>query len=243
MKGIVFFFENFFDIRRSEIRRAVLLQAYVFILITTLLIVKPTINSLFLSELTSEALPTAYLLTAVVALLFSVIYDRILWSFQLNRVIFATLIFCASLFGLFCFLMNYHPDNSVWLYAPYLFVAIFGLLTTSQFWILANMVFNVREAKRLFGFIGSGAIAGGIFGGYLTSILTRFIPTENLLLVAALLLLICIPISAYLWEHYVHFSKMDKPKKAKLGISPWSMIRKSRLLILITASVQSFCGR
>ena len=237
MKGIVFFFENFFDIRRSEIRRAVLLQAYVFILITTLLIVKPTINSLFLSELTSEALPTAYLLTAVVALLFSVIYDRILWSFQLNRVIFATLIFCASLFGLFCFLMNYHPDNSVWLYAPYLFVAIFGLLTTSQFWILANMVFNVREAKRLFGFIGSGAIAGGIFGGYLTSILTRFIPTENLLLVAALLLLICIPISAYLWEHYVHFSKMDKPKKAKLGISPWSMIRKSRLLILITATV------
>lgn len=237
MKGIAFFFEKFFDIRRSEIRKAVLLQAYVFILITTLLIVKPTINSLFLSELTSEALPTAYLLTAVVAVLFSLVYDKILWTFKLNRVIFGTLIFCASLFALFCFLLNYHPDNTGWLYAPYLFVAIFGLLTTSQFWILANMVFNVREAKRLFGFIGSGAIAGGIFGGYLTSILTRFIPSENLLLVAAVLLLACIPISAYLWKHYVHASRVEKPKKEKLGTSPWSMIRKNRLLILITATV------
>lgn len=237
MKGVAFLFEKFFDIRPSEIRKAVLLQAYVFILITTLLIVKPTINSLFLSELTSEALPTAYLLTAVVAVLFSMVYDRILWSFKLNRVIFGTLIFCASLFGLFCFLLNYHPENTGWLYAPYLFVAIFGLLTTSQFWILANMVFNVREAKRLFGFIGSGAIAGGIFGGYLTSFLTRFIPSENLLLVAALLLLVCIPISGYLWKHYVHSSKIEKPHKTRLGSSPWEMIRKNRLLVLITGTV------
>ena len=234
---VAFLFEKFFDIRPSEIRKAVLLQAYVFILITTLLIVKPTINSLFLSELTSEALPTAYLLTAVVAVLLSLIYDKILWSFQLNRVIFGTLVFCASLFGLFCFLLNYHPDNTGWLYAPYLFVAIYGLLTTSQFWILANLVFNVREAKRLFGFIGSGAIAGGIFGGYLTSILSRFIPSQDLLLVAALLLLVCIPISSYLWKHYVHASKIEKPKKAKVETSPWTMIRKNRLLILITSTV------
>nr|WP_262496369.1 hypothetical protein [Nonlabens ulvanivorans] len=39
---------------------------------------------------------------------------------------------------------------------------------------MANVIFNIREAKRLFGFIGAGGIAGGIAGGYVTSILVPF---------------------------------------------------------------------
>jgi AAA family ATP:ADP antiporter len=237
MQGIPRLFYNLFDIKPTEARRALLLQLYVFILITTLLIVKPTINSIFLTALTSEALPTAYLLTAVFAVLFSLFYDKILWAFPLNRVINGTLILCALLFGLFYFLLNFHPSNTGWLYAPYLFVAVYGLLTTSQFWILANLVFNVREAKRLFGFIGSGAIAGGIFGGYLTSILSGIVSSADLLLVAAVLLLTCIPISSYLWKVHVHMGKVDKPLKEKTGESPFSLIRRNRLLSLITLTV------
>jgi hypothetical protein len=47
--------------------------------------------------------------------------------------------------------------------------------------------FDAREAKRLFGFIGPGAIAGSIFGGYLTSLLAPYIGSENLLFVCAAL--------------------------------------------------------
>lgn len=237
MKTISRLFYNLFDVKPNELRKALLLQVYVFILITTLLIVKPTINSIFLSTLTSEALPTAYLLTAVFAILFSLFYDRILWAFPLNRVITGTLILCSLIFALFCFLLNYNPSSTRWLYAPYLFVAIYGLLTTSQFWILANLIFNVREAKRLFGFIGSGAIAGGIFGGYLTSVLSGIISSENLLLLASVLILSCIPISSYLWKRYVDKSVEQKPKKEKSNESPFALIRKNRLLYLITLAV------
>ena len=237
MYAITTLFQRLFDIKPGEIRKAVLLQAYVFLLITTLLIVKPTINSIFLSALTSDALPTAYLLTAVLAVLFSLFYDKILWAIPLNRVITGTLILSALLFALFCFLLNFKPSNTGWLYAPYLFVAIFGLLTTSQFWILANSIFNVREAKRLFGFIGSGAIAGGIFGGYLTSLLSGIISSENLLLVAAALILVCIPISSYLWKRYVDQNKVEKPIKEKAKESPFTLIRHNRLLWLITLTV------
>ena len=237
MYTITTLFHKLFDIKPGEIRKAVLLQAYVFLLITTLLIVKPTINSIFLSALTSEALPTAYLLTAVLAVLFSLFYDKILWAIPLNRVITGTLIFSALLFALFCFLLNFKPSNTGWLYAPYLFVAIFGLLTTSQFWILANLIFNVREAKRLFGFIGSGAIAGGIFGGYLTSLLSGIISSENLLLVAAALILVCIPISSYLWKRYVNQNTVKKPIKEKTKETPFTLIRHNRLLWLITLTV------
>ena len=57
--------------------------------------------------------------------------------------------------------------NGFLAYCFYTIVALFALLATSQFWVMANVVFNVREAKRLFGFIGAGGIAGGIVGGYL----------------------------------------------------------------------------
>ena len=229
--------QKFFDLKPNEIRKALLLQAYIFILITSLLVVKPTVNSLFLSRLTADALPTAYLLTAIFAVIFSLVYDRFLWSYQLIRIILVTLLACSATLGIFFLILNMHPDNNQWLYVPYLFVAIFGLLVTSQFWILANMIFNVREAKRLFGFIGSGAIAGGIFGGYLTSFLTRFIRSEDLLLVAALMLLLCIPISSYLWKHHVQKARLEKPQKPDHAETPLRMIRKNKLLTLITLTV------
>ncbi|WFO17576.1 hypothetical protein M601_007950 [Cellulophaga baltica 4] len=53
---------------------------------------------------------------------------------------------------------------------------------------MANLVYNAREAKRLFGFIGSGAILGGILGGYLTSLLAPLIGNENVIFIAALFL-------------------------------------------------------
>ena len=43
----------------------------------------------------------------------------------------------------------------------YLFGQIYGILLISQFWTLANIIFDPRQAKRLFGFIGGGASLGG----------------------------------------------------------------------------------
>ena len=67
-----------FDLKEDELKKTLLLQLNIFLLITTLLIVKPTINSLFLSELTSSALPLGYVLTAIMAIIGSFFYDKIL---------------------------------------------------------------------------------------------------------------------------------------------------------------------
>ena len=44
-----------------------------------------------------------------------------------------------------------------------------GVLLISQFWTLANIVYDPRQAKRLFGFIGGGAPFGGMAGSALTA--------------------------------------------------------------------------
>lgn len=228
-----------FDIKEEEIRKTLLLQLNIFLLITTLLIVKPTVNSLFLSELGSEALPLGYVLTAIAAVIGSYFYNKALEKKPLNRIIVLTLYISIASLIFFGIAFKYHMAKGVLLYIPYIWVAIFGLLAASQFWILANLVYNIREAKRIFGFIGSGAIAGGIFGGYSTSILTKFMAAEELLFVAALLLVFCIPIVRYIWK-----KEVTKLSTFQVGLrsdvedqNSFRLIRKSKLLSLIAVVI------
>lgn len=224
-----------FDLKEDELNKTLFLQLNIFLLITTLLIVKPTINSLFLSELTSSALPLGYVLTAVMAIVGSYFYDKILEKYPLNKVIEGTIIGSVISLIIFGVAFTFNIAGGLILYIPYVWVAIFGLLTASQFWILANLVYNVREAKRVFGFIGAGAIAGGIFGGYLTSLLTTFLRAESLLFVAAALLIFCLPITKYIWKNEVvklntfQVSLRTDPKSE----SPFKLIKQSKLLSLI----------
>ena len=92
------FLKRVFDIREGEIRRALFMQLNVFLITATLLIVKPTVNGLFLSEMGVESLPTAFVLVALFAAVISTIYARYLGRAPLNRIIFITLGGSVSLF-------------------------------------------------------------------------------------------------------------------------------------------------
>lgn len=229
-----------FDLHENELQKTLLLQLNIFLLITTLLIVKPSINSLFLSELTSEALPIGYILTAMFAIIGSYFYDKSLEKYALNKIIDRTLIGCVLSLILFAILLNSGLELGYFMYVLYIWVAIYGLLTTSQFWILTNLVYNIREAKRVFGFIGSGAIAGGIFGGYLTSLLTQFMDSENLFFIGAGLLFFCIPITRFIWKSEVQIESeikhANRPSPFK-GEHPIKLIKKSHLLSLIAVVI------
>tara|TARA_Y100000815_G_scaffold270845_1_gene296296 strand:+ start:159 stop:2930 length:2772 start_codon:yes stop_codon:yes gene_type:complete len=170
------------------------MQLYVFLIITVLLIVKPTVNALFLNRLGADNLAFGFIFIAATAIISSYFYSRAVKFFSLKRIIISTLIFFSTSFILLGALLLMGWLGSWLLYVFYVVAGIFAVLTASQFWLLANMVFNAREAKRLFGFIGAGGIAGGIFGGYLTNILAPLIGNAYLLVVAAFLILCCIPI-------------------------------------------------
>ena len=75
-------------------------------------------------------------------------------------------------------------------YLFYIWVNLYGVLAVSLLWLLANAVFNAREARRLFGFIGTGGIAGSVLGGVFTGWAASWLGTENLLLISAALIAI-----------------------------------------------------
>ena len=69
----------------------------------------------------------------------------------------------AGLLVLFWFLFTFVGADWVAV-AFYVVGLILAILLISQFWTLANDVYDPRQAKRIFGFIGGGASLGGATG-------------------------------------------------------------------------------
>ncbi len=194
-------FKKVFNIRDGEIYISFLMQLYIFLIITALLLIKPTVNAIFLSQLGGDQLPIGYILVAFAAILSSYFYNKTIHSFSIRTITILSLLLFSFFFLALGFLMDVDSITSEFLlYFYYVIVSLFAVLTTSQFWIIANMVYNAREAKRLFGFIGAGAIVGGIFGGYLTSIIATHLGSKYVVLLAGIIIFSCIPLLLLIWK-------------------------------------------
>ena len=235
-------FKKAFNIRDGEMKIALLMQLYIFLVITVLLLIKPTVTAVFLSDLGSDSLPYGYLLVALVAVLSSYLYNWLNNRFSIKFIAISTVILFAVVFlSLSYFIQN--DSLQPWLlYFYYVSISLFGVLVTSQFWVIANIVFDLREAKRLFGFIGAGAIAGGIFGGYLTTILANSFGNSIVILIATILLLSSLPIVFSIWK--IRVNRLNKfireervSKKKSLLESSFGMVIKSKHLINLASIV------
>src|SRR5215203_3813368 len=71
---------------------------------------------------------------------------------------------------------------------------LLGVFLISQFWTLANEIYDARQAKRLFGFIGGGASLGGAVGAMILRVLVYQVGSNNMLLVSAAFLGLCVVI-------------------------------------------------
>ena len=229
-----------FRARPGEWGAVLLLQLLVFVIICTLLIVKPTASALFLSEYGAVGLPYIFLATAVLAAGVSFGYSAALRRYSLLRVSFVSLLVClAILLGCSAF-MRLPPARPAVAVVLYLWTAIFGVLAASQFWMMASFVFDVRQAKRLFGLIGAGAIAGGITGGYITSLLAQDIGARNLILVAAALLVPALVLTAVIWRRYIASKQSVISRKQKSNdrySAPHQLIFASKHLLLLCTIV------
>ena len=230
------FLERIFNIRSEERTKTYLMFAYIFLIIASLLILKPIRNSLFLVNIGIYQLPYAYTLVAITAILFIKIYSIYSNRIRLNILIRYTLVFFMVTLVLIWLMLYLNYQAEWFLYLIFIWVAIFGVVVTSQFWLLANYVFNAREAKRLFGFIGAGGISGGIFGGYLTNLITPFIGTEQMMFFCLLFWFICLLILGIVWKETARFNydetvRQDKRlREAIFASGPFKTVVQSRHL-------------
>ncbi len=236
-------FEKLFGIREGEGFRVSLMFAYIFFVIASLMILKPVRNSLFLTYLGVKQLPYAFIMVSIASGIVVSLYWRLSRKVRLNYLISATLLIVVFNLLVIWYFLYLNMTAAWFLYLFYIWVSIFGVISTTQFWLLANYVFNAREAKRLFGLIGAGAISGGIFGGYLTSYLAPLLETSNLLFFAIGFMISSLILMSVIWQSGGKHSfreRIQAQRRMKQSFETGNPIRlftRSRHLALTAAMV------
>jgi len=168
------------------------MQRLIFLIICTLLLLKPTANAVFIAGLGVDNLPFIYVAVAITAFFVSTYYSNFTLRYSPKSLFVYTSYTSIVLLIAIGILMVLNIAQTFSIIVFYLFMSIFGILSASQFWILANQLFDAREARKYFGIIGLGAIGGGIAGGYLASLVSAVFESEWLPFVAAGLLVLAL---------------------------------------------------
>jgi HEAT repeat protein len=174
---------GFLAIQPGEGRTTALLTCLMFLLSAGLYVGAPGIESLFLIRFGFEFLPYMFTILggviAAVTILISTLTRRIP-----NHILYRILpLILAAAVSTGRFLIRF--DFS-WLY-PILFLCIYIFWTIQNLfaWGTAGMVYDTRQAKRLFPLLGAGGILGSAAGGLVTRPLVSLVGAANLILVWA----------------------------------------------------------
>ena len=223
--------ERLLNLRHGDLARGILLFAYYFLIIAAFVIGQVVRDALFLDRFTADQLPYADISVALLVGFVVAAYIRAGRAYNLRDLLTGSLgLFSGMAFFFWWAFRSFGWD---WLFlALYIWVGIFGVLAITQVWTLANFVLTTREAKRLFGLVGSGGILGGIFGGFLSNSLADRLGTESLLAVLAVFLGVCTVLVVFIWRQ--RQSRSDTLRDAgSVGSeeSPWSLSESVHLVL------------
>jgi ATP:ADP antiporter, AAA family len=182
------------DVRAGEGARALLLALDVFCLLASYYLLKTVRESLLLGEHTAEVKSYAAAAQALMLLAIVPAYAAVASRVSRSRLVNGVLLFFASHIVLFYLLVT----RGVSIAVPFfLWVGVFNLVIVAQFWAFANDLYSVDAGERLFPVIGIGGSIGAWAGARVASLLMGArVPTEELLLISAGGLMVCIGLNA-----------------------------------------------
>jgi ATP/ADP translocase/HEAT repeat protein len=231
------------DVRKGEVALTLLMFLYYYLLLVTYYFLKPARDSLFLVKLGASQLPIVFMLIAVIVVPVTTLYSQASQRLKLNQLInFTTAFLIINLLLLRWLLQFTHPSV---FYTFYIWVSIYGAITTSQFWLFANATFDATQAKRLFVLFGLGGIIGAFTGGEVTSVIidTLGVATENLLLFCVAFLALCIVLVNVVWrvkqkEDVGQPARPTRRKQPKENYADlFKLVKRSKHLLLIVGII------
>jgi len=193
-------------IEPNEMTATLLSFLFVFVLMTAYFILRPVRDALS-SDWTDEQLSWLWTSTFVFSLIAVSIYGAVISRVRFRIIVPSVYTFFAVTFIGFYVAGSMLGDNDLVNRAYYVWLSVFSLYHLSVFWTFMSGLYNKEQAKRLFSIIAMGASAGAIVGPSIPTFFADNIGTLNLLLIAAFLLLIPIPL---IW-------KLEQLRGSELG--------------------------
>lgn len=184
-------------IEPNEARTATLSFLFVFILMAAYYMLRPVRDGMA-SEWSDTEISQLWTIQFFLSAAIVVIY-----GFACSRIKFKLLVpsvygFYAVTFLAFYFGANFVSDRVLIDKSFYVWVSLFSLFHLSVFWSFMADTFSREQSKRVFAFIAAGASAGASAGPLIVALIARDVGTDNLMLIAAGILIASIPLIFYL---------------------------------------------
>jgi AAA family ATP:ADP antiporter len=205
---------SFLNLERGEETSAFLLFSYLTLIMMSYIITKAVRDGLFLQKFSAYMLPWVYLgIAAIIGFVVS-IYVRLSARIGQTAVIVGSLLFFIASLLLLWWGVRKQWTPTTWIF--YIWTSIFGIIIVTQVWTVANQVLDLRQAKRLFPLISSGAILGSTLGGLTAARLAKLpsVGTDNLMLVLIPLLVLAGIVAQRLLARHSH-SRAPQRKREK----------------------------
>ena len=182
---------GFLDIRPGERRNTFAAFATLLAITTGHTLLETARDAFFLAKMPASRLPWMYLVIVAIALLLSQIKAARADS---KLGVAGSMVVAAGITTVFWTLLLGGTPTSTVLYALYVWTGLFGSWAMVQVWTLLGRAHTMTQAKRLYGFIGAGAVLGGVVGAVLARVsISMMSPRSAVLLAAGIFILAAVP--------------------------------------------------
>ncbi|MGJ8676759.1 MAG: NTP/NDP exchange transporter [Akkermansiaceae bacterium] len=238
------FFTKLTKIEPSEIKGALVSFFFIFILMTSYMIMKPVRDALP-SDWGDIGLAQQWTITFFTATIAVFIYNFIATKVSVRRLVPGVFIFFSLSFLAIYLAHKANVETTLLGKVFYVWTSVFSLFHISVFWSFISQHYSKSESKRIFSFINTGASLGAIAGPTLILLLRNSIDTENILLIASGSLLLTLPLIAILSKNFRERGERKNEKDIALNPNPFSGFQEfitHKNLIGIAAFIFLFTG-
>lgn len=191
------------DLKQGEGRTVGLFIGYSFFMGVAVAIFYTATMSLFLIAFDRTMLPKAYIAGGVavyaLGLLTNYIQKRIRFTRLVKILIYFLMVSVASL------LLFYEFSDIKWvIFFLFVWNRVFVFVNGITFWTTASKIFNLQQAKRLFGLISAGEVISSIISYFSVPLLLGVLETESLLYIVAVAVGACIVLMTIIVKRFSH---------------------------------------
>lgn len=229
------YFQEIFQIQSHDWEKLLNLSLLNFQVLTAITFGMIVSTSLFIKRVGVEYLPNMYIVNAISILFCTVIYFAI--ASRVDKIVLfkSTAIFSGIIIlitrGLIFF-------NVVWIYPVlYVIASIITWIFSIQFWAIAVDMCNVRESRRIFSYIVSAGLFGGIIAGVIVRYATGILNTRDLILIWSLFLFLVVRSSRVIpSDEKTETTEEDNLSPIKSLVETATYLTSNRLVRMITIS-------
>ena len=183
-------------IEANEIKPTALSFLLILTLMASYYILRP-VRDAMASDWSDAEVSMLWTINFFLSFLFVAVYGLAASKISIKKLVPSIFLFFAATFVIFYFGHNLVADPTIIDKSFYVWVSVFALFPMSLFWSFMADIYRKDQSKRLFGVITTGASVGAMIGPSIPLLFSE-LGTYNLMLVAATILVLTIPLLVYL---------------------------------------------